>query len=294
MQQADLGGEPPVALGVSRFAAQADEVGLHLAHDIIEPGQVGVGGPDPQFDLVTAAVQTRYSGRFLQDPPAILRPGGDELGDLALANKSGGIGARRSIGEHQLDVAGAHLAAVDAKLRALAAIDAAHDLQHRGQVEFRRSVPVGVVDRQGHLSVIARRAVHGTGEDHVVHAIAAQGLGGVGAHHPAQGFQDVGLSAAVGPDDPRQSGFDPKVGGIDEGLEPGEAESGKVHERALSYLCSADATAAPRLSRLWSPSSLRSPMTKVGVSEMPFSWPLRSDRASRALKAAWSFMQESN
>ena len=42
-----------------------------------------------------------------------------------------------------------------------------------------------------------RRAV----EDHVLHGVAAQVLGGGLAQHPAHGVDDVGLAAAVGADD---------------------------------------------------------------------------------------------
>jgi hypothetical protein len=60
-------------------------------------------------------------------------------------------------------------------------------------------------------------------EDHVVHAAGPHGLGGIGAHHPAQGFQQVGLAASVRPHDPGDAGLDPELRHVDEGLEPGEA-----------------------------------------------------------------------
>jgi hypothetical protein len=77
----------------------------------------------------------------------------------------------------------------------------------------------------------AFRSVGGAGEDHVVHAAGAHRLGGVGAHHPAQRFEQVRLPAAVRPDDARDSRLDPELGRIDEGLEAREPEALEVHGR---------------------------------------------------------------
>ena len=56
---------------------------------------------------------------------------------------------------------------------------------------------------QGHGDVghAQRLAVARAGEDHVFHAGAAQGSGGLFAEHPTDGVADVGLAAAVRTDD---------------------------------------------------------------------------------------------
>jgi hypothetical protein len=174
-------------------------------------------------------MQAADPGRLFQDPPAVLRLGGDQLGDLPLAHQGRRIGPGRGVGEQQLHVAGAHLAAVDPVGRAGAPVDAAHHLQHRMVVELRRRAMVGVVDHESDLGVVARRPIAGSGEDHVIHAVGAHRLGGVGAHHPAQAFQQVRLAAAVRSHDARQAGFDPEIGGIDEGLEARKAQPLEVH-----------------------------------------------------------------
>ncbi len=109
--------------------------------------------------------------------------------------------AARHVGEEQLHVAGAHLASVDAIARALAAIDAAHDLDLVVLVVVAGCIASHVVELQPDLGDVARRARRRAAEDDVVHLVAAHALGGVLAHHPAQRFDQVGFAAAIGPDD---------------------------------------------------------------------------------------------
>ncbi len=60
----------------------------------------------------------------------------DKLADLALPHEGRGVGPGRGVGEQQLDVAGAHLAPVDAIGRAFLALDAA----------VRAAAPAGLVE----------------------------------------------------------------------------------------------------------------------------------------------------
>ena len=71
---------------------------------------------------------------------------------------------------------------------------------------------------------IARRPRRSPGEDHVVHAPAAQRLGAGFAHGPADRLEQVGFAAAVRPDDPGQARLDAKFGWLDEALEAAELE----------------------------------------------------------------------
>ena len=45
------------------------------------------------------------------------------------------------------------------------------------------------------------------------------------AHHPAKRFDDIGLAAAIGADDPGETRIDVEIGRLDEGFEPGEAQA---------------------------------------------------------------------
>jgi hypothetical protein len=130
-------------------------------------------------------------------------------------------------------VEASHLATVDAEGRAGAAVDAAHHLQHGIIGVLGRRRAIGIVDRQHHLGMVARGPGARAGEDDVVHATGAHGLGGVRPHHPAHGFQDVGLAAAVRADDAGQAGLDAELGRLDEGLEARKAKPLEMQSRRL-------------------------------------------------------------
>ena len=72
---------------------------------------------------------------------------------------------------------------------------------------------------------VARRPRFRSREDQVVHLPAAHGAGGGRPHSPAQGFEQVGLAAAIGADDAGQPRLNPQVGGIDEALEARKPQS---------------------------------------------------------------------
>jgi hypothetical protein len=161
--------------------------------------------------------------------------GGDQFADLALTDEGGGVGPGRGVGEQQLDVAGPHLLAIDAVGRALTPVDAPRHLQHGAVSEGLGCPALGVVDGQLDFGVVARRTVGRAGEDDVVHALAAHGLGGVGPHDPAQALQHIGLAAAVGSDDAGQARLNMHLGGIDEGLEADEPEALELHRLLRSH-----------------------------------------------------------
>ena len=181
-------------------------------------------------------MQAGHARRLLQDHSAILRLGGDQLADLSLAYQGRRVGAGRGVREEQLHVTRAYLTAVDAVGGALALVDPAHDFQNRIVVERSRRAPRGIVDRQRHLGVIPRSPPRGAGEDHIVHAAGPHGLGGIGAHHPAQRFQQVRFAASVRADDARDAGLDPELDRIDEGLESRKAQPLEVHALSPSRL----------------------------------------------------------
>ncbi len=70
-----------------------------------------------------------------------------------------------------------------------------------------------------------------------VHVVGAEGLVGAFAHGPAHGLDEVGLPAAVRPDDACKAGLDQKLGGLHEGLEAEEPEAGEFHEAGCASLC---------------------------------------------------------
>ncbi|HZH45447.1 MAG TPA: AAA family ATPase, partial [Roseococcus sp.] len=81
-----------------------------------------------ELGLVLAGAQPGDAGGLLQHRAAFLRLRLDQRGDAALADHGGGPGAGADVHEHGLHVAGADLPPVDAEGAALAAGDAADDL----------------------------------------------------------------------------------------------------------------------------------------------------------------------
>ena len=145
------------------------------------------------------------------------------------------------VGEQNLDIAGAHVAAVDAIDRAGLALDAAGDFQQLAVVHRRRRGAIGIVDRHRHFGVVARRAVAGTGEDHRVHVGGAQRLVRGLAHRPAQRLDQVRLAAAVRPDDTDQIAGQVDRSGVDEGFETDEFDLVQAHGCAR-YKCRTQVT----------------------------------------------------
>ena len=216
---ADVVGEPAIALRLARLLLEAFELGGKRLQHVVEPREIALGRLEAELRLVAPRMQPGDPCRLLEQAAALHRLGVDDGADAALADQRHGMGAAGDVGEEQLHVAGAHLPAVDAIARALAALDAAHHLDLVILVVMRRRRAGGVVEMEGDLGDVARRPRGGAAEDDVVHLAAAHALGRVLAHHPAQRLHQIGFAAAIGADDAGHPGFDGQLGGIDEGLE---------------------------------------------------------------------------
>ncbi|MFO1069176.1 MAG: hypothetical protein U1E14_11700 [Geminicoccaceae bacterium] len=224
--QAQLLADPAVALRLAGLLLQLDGALLELGQAVAEAGHVRLGRLQPQLGLAAAAVQPADAGGLLEQAAALLRLGVDDEADLALADDRGAAGAGAGVGEQQLDVARTGLAAVDAVERAGAAAEAAGDLQlvdAGGQGGDALGCPLHL---ELDLGDVEGGAAGGAAEDDVVHLVAAQAAGRGLAHHPAQRLDDVGLAAAVRPDDPGQPGVDRQLGRLAERLEAADAKSG--------------------------------------------------------------------
>ncbi len=204
-------------------------LGRELADHVLEPQQVLLGRAQPQLRLVPPRVQARNAGRLFQHAPALLGLGLDDLADAALMHQRRRARAGRGVGEQDMHVAGAHLAAVDAIGRALLALDAARDVERLVLVELGRRLACAVVDLDRDLGIVAAGPVVGAGEDHVVHVGGAQGLVRGLAHHPAQRLDQVRLAAAVRPDHAGEPRLDHEIGRLDEGLEAEQAQARELH-----------------------------------------------------------------
>ena len=159
-----------------------------------------------------------------------------ELADTPLMHHRGRTRAGRSVGEQNVHVAGAHLAAVDAIGRARIALDAARHVERLMLVELGGRLARAVVDLDRDLGVVASGPVVGAGKDHVVHVGGAQRFVRGLAHHPAQRFDQVRLAAAVRPDHAGEPRLNQEIGRLDEGLEAEQAQPREFHSDVVPVL----------------------------------------------------------
>ena len=230
---ADLRRKPAVFRGLARLALQAVGLAVDLLQHVFEAREIFRRGVEAQLSLVPARMQPGDAGGVFKNAAARLRLGRNDLADLALAHERGRARAGGGVGEEKLHVAGAHLAAVDPVGRALLALDSARHLDRVGVVEGRRRRARRIVEHQADFGEIARRARAAARENHVVHAGRAHVFIGVFAHHPAQGFDEIRLAAAIGADDAGQARLDQEIGRLAEALEAQKAQ-------ALEFHCSKD------------------------------------------------------
>ena len=153
---ADSAGQLAIAVRLARLTLEAVDLGVDLLQDVLEAGEIVLGALEPELGLVPARVEARDARGLLQDQPARLGLGGNDLADLALAHQRGRARSRRSVGEQKLHVARTHLLAVDAVGRTLVALDAPRDLDALGIVEGRGRAAVGIVEHEPDLGVVAR------------------------------------------------------------------------------------------------------------------------------------------
>ena len=224
LQQAILAAEHDAQTGVELDLELAETLGLgrlplegvHLAGDflqnVVDTGQVLLGAFQLCFGQALAGLEAGDAGGFLDHGAAVLRFGTQDLADAALFDD--GVAFRSQTGAHEevLYVAQAGGTAVDEVFAFARAVEAAGDgdLRILGRVAVldglqlvRRILVVDVGVHQGHgdVSHAERLAVAGSGEDHVLHAGAAEALGGLLTENPTDGIADVTLPAAVGADD---------------------------------------------------------------------------------------------
>ena len=136
--------------------------------------------------------------------------------------------ARRLIGEQQLHVTLAHRAAIDTIIGTAATLNGAGDMDIVGTVEFSSCGASGVVELKRDFGQIARGTRGRAGENHIVHFRAAHAARRIFAHYPAQSFDEIGLTAAVGADHTGQSGRDIEVGRLNERFKTVQAETGEL------------------------------------------------------------------
>ena len=226
---ADRAGKFAVAVRLARLPLEAVDLGVDLLENVLDAGEIVFGALEPELGFVPARVEAGDAGGLLEDQPARLGLGGNDLADLALSHQRRRARAGRSVGEQELHIACAHLLAIDAVSRTGVAFDAPGDLDGLGIIESGRRATVGIVEQEPNLGVVSGGTPAGAGEDDVLHARAAHVLERALAHHPAQSFDEVRLAATVRPDDAGQSRLDSELSVVAKALEASQAQALELH-----------------------------------------------------------------
>src|SRR5262245_25404533 len=156
---------------------------------------------------------------FLEKRAQFFRLGFDEPGAHALLDDRVAVRAHACAEQDMRDVLAAAARIVQVVLRGAVARD---DAAHRDLVVARKRPgdrAVGVVERELDAREADGLPIGRAVEDDVDHRVAAQRFRGRFAEYPANGVDDVGLAATVGPDDAHQIAWKFYCGCIDERLE---------------------------------------------------------------------------
>ena len=206
-----------MATGRIGLALQRTELTADLSQQVLDPRQVRLGGGQPALGALLATAVLQDTRRLLDDQAALLGAGVEDAVDVALGDDDVLLTADAGVAQQLLDVEQAARHAVDRVLAVTRPEEQTGD-RHLGEVD--RQVAGGVVDRQGDLGTAERGALRGAGEDDVVHLLGPHDRRLLGAEHPADRVDDVGLARAVRPDDHRHTRLQGQRRRIGERLEP--------------------------------------------------------------------------
>jgi hypothetical protein len=194
------------------------------------------GGLHPALGQLLLGLVLGDAGRLVDQRAPVLGPRRDDEADAPLLDDGVGLRAHAGAEEEVDDVAQAADHAAEEVLALAAAVEAArhHHLRWAGRAPGHPSGLGGPghvvrVKRQRDLGQACRAPRLGAGEDDVVHGAAAQVLGGLLAHHPADGVHDVRLAAPIGADHGGDRIGEGEDGPVDERLEPADFEPFDPH-----------------------------------------------------------------
>ena len=170
---------------------QGAETAAHLAHEVLDPGEVAVGGGETAFGSVLSLPELQDAGGLLDDRPAILGAGVEHGIDLALADDHVLLTADTTVGQQFGDVEQAARHPVEGVLGVTAAEERAGDL-HLAELHGERATVV--VDGERHLSTAESGLVLAASEDDVVHLPGPHGGRRLGPENPRNGIDDVRLA----------------------------------------------------------------------------------------------------
>ncbi len=212
------------------LARQVADLLVDLVAQVLQALHVLARVGDAAFGFLAALLVARDARGLLDEGTHVVAARLDDARDHALLDDGVAARAQARAQEQRGDVLAAAARAIDEVGAVAIARD--HALQRDLGVAGvgAADLAVAVVEDQLDRGRAHGPAAAGPVEDDVGHRIAAQVARGKLAHHPAHGIDDVGLAAAVRAHDAGEVGRERDIGGVHEGLEPGELYSGQAHQ----------------------------------------------------------------
>ena len=199
LQQTQLVAQHQIFLRLLRLIPQRLHLQLQFGDLVVDAHQILFRTLQLPLRLLLAVAELGDAGGLLEDLAALAALGGEDLIDAALTDDGIALTAHAGIHEQLRHVTQADGLAVDVIFTFTAAVIAAGHgdfaLLHGGEDMLR------VVDDQGDLCEAHLIALFRAAEDHVLHLGAAEALGALFAHDPADSVGNVGFTGAVGAHD---------------------------------------------------------------------------------------------
>ena len=244
---AQLGGlalEARVDVRGLRLALQRAEAAARLAFDVEGPVEVVLRPLQLELRAAAALAVLAEPGCLLDQQAALPGPGVDDLLHAALADHGVHLVAEVRVRKHLDHVDEPAPSSVQPILAVAVSVQSAPDRNLRktqslirprrprtrsgGCVGHFLEVVVACED-DFHLGIASRRLAIAAREDHVLHRLAADRQRALLSHRPEHGVGDVGLAAAVGPDDDADARRELQPGALGERLEPLDGDRAQMH-----------------------------------------------------------------
>ena len=209
------------------------DVGVELAQDVVDPGQVLARVLESVLGFAPALLVLGHAGGLFEEQPQFLGSRLDDAADRALADDRVSARPKARAQKDVLHIATAHRLVVDEVAAAALACQHSLDSDVGKSAPLAAGASVLIREHQLDAGAAGRFAQARTVEDHVLHALAAQLAGLALAQHPAHGIHDVGLATAVGTDHADPLTRQRKGGRLSERLEAREFDLVQAHARKL-------------------------------------------------------------
>ena len=173
-----------------------------------------------------------HASGFFNKRTTLLWPRLQNLRKPALADDDVHLAANAGVAEEFLDIHEADARTVDFVLTCAVAVHATRD---RDFLILNGKCPIGIVDGKSYLRAPQGLSPGSSREDNIFHFAAAEGLGGVLAHNPREGIDDIRLTRSIRADNCADAGLKFHCRRRSKGFKALQSQRFQIHG-ATSYL----------------------------------------------------------